>query len=220
VLAAALRLASGERAVAQAARREDGLLAALLEAWLASESSPTTERLELALQAGKADPRLYKIVEWSWSVDAALVALPAPRAFPGAAAALGAISSRAMVVAVSSAPVPVARKAWELAGLADLADGFARSDRGRPCPLDGLVGEERNRPSILVVGDAALDLEVARALGADFYPIFRHRVDTSWDELASTFLPRFGSGHALGAPIAAFLDSFAPPRGRQAPTSA
>jgi len=207
LLSAALRLAARDPELRSVVKREQRLAAAL-GAWLAAETSPSPERLESALQAGCADPCLYKALEWYWSVDAELAALPPPAVYPGAAAALPIAASACGLVALCSEPTRSAREAWDLAGLGDFPDGFARVLRGRAASLESAVEACGNPRSLLLIGDSALDLEAAKALGAAFYPIFRDRVDACWDEFAASILPRFREGESLRPPIAEFLASF------------
>ncbi len=213
ILAAALRLAARRPSLGRAARKETALAAAL-EAWLATENRPSPERLELALQSGDVDPRLYKALEWSWQIQTGLASLPPPPPFAAARTALGLIAGEAMIIALSSRPPASVKADWARAGIAGLAGGYARARRGSAESLASILEACRPETAALLVGDAALDIEWARSAGAAFYPIFRERVDGSWEDLAQAWREGRAASEGPAIPVAAFLDSFAAAPGR------
>lgn len=204
-LAAALRLAARRPSLAAALRREERL-SRELEAWLAAEPSPSLARLELALARRVVGFSLRRVLEWSRAVDESIAAMPKPRPFAGAAAALPAMAAAADILVISAAPVATLAREWEGAGLGAYALEIAGQEKGSKSASLAAAMSGRYEPGdVLVVGDAPGDLEAARTNGAAFYPVIPGREEESWNELSSTFLPRFAVREPARGPVAAFL---------------
>lgn len=208
-LARAIRLASRRAELADDFRREEPLAAAL-EAWLAVEPSPNVARLKDAIDRGRADSGLGRVLAWSCAVDRAIAAMPPARAFTGAAETLPAISAVAEIVVLTAAPGALVAREWEREDLGAYATCIAGQERGEKASSLAAAMEGRFAPDeTLVIGDAPADLEAARAVGATFFPITPGREEESWSELASSFLPRFAAGDKPRGPVASFLAALA-----------
>jgi phosphoglycolate phosphatase-like HAD superfamily hydrolase len=165
--------------------------AAVLEAWLAREPTPT--KANLALAAG--DARLAAVLAWSESVDRAIASLPAPPAFAGAVAALPILASCTDILVLTGAPTSAIRSEWKRAGILDYAFDVAGQEEGpKASCLAARSGGRSASGSVLVVGDAPGDLEAARCTSSAFFPIIPGREEACWSLFVSTGLPRFLEG--------------------------
>jgi hypothetical protein len=213
-LAAAIRMAA-RRPGLSSPMRCDERVAAALEAWLASDPGCSGDSLSAALGGRSLDRCLFRALDWSRAVDAALSDLPPPLAFDGAREALPRIAAQAEVIVLSSASAAQARREWEEAGLAGFASRFMGCESGdKAARLESLLAEG-GHARLLVVGDSTADLEAARRAGASFFPVEPGDEDSSWAELSLSYMPRFAAGEAPRGPLAAFLAALAsPPRWR------
>ncbi|HUW40514.1 MAG TPA: HAD family hydrolase [Rectinemataceae bacterium] len=206
-LAAALRIGSRHPRIGSAMRRWEGTVGAL-EAWLAQESAPSKSRLELALDARRADRLLALVLAWSHAVDEAIAGLPSVPPFRGAVAALPLLAAGCEIMVLTSAPAAAIVREWEEAGLAPYAARVVGQERGRKAACLAAAMEGRFEAGrVLVVGDAPGDLEAARAVGAQFFPILHGREEESWKSFSGEFLPGFLAGRPVISPIATFLES-------------
>lgn len=210
-LAATLRI-GGRHPHVGAGLRRHGALAAALEAWIAQEGPASDLRLDRALATGRAPKSLAPALEWSRLVDAAVAALDAPRPFPAARDALPGLAEGGAIAVFSSEPTATVAADWEAAGLAPLAGSIS----GRECGGKAVCLGELRRwrypdHRVLVIGDSPVDRAAAIANGAAFFPIVPGCEEESWKALVRDFFPKFSAGEAVAAPLAAFLDVFAPP---------
>lgn len=171
----ALRLLE-RRPEAAAERSRLRASASALEAWLASELEPRPEGLEAATKNGRR-PALARILAWSEAVDAAIGALPPAQAYPGALLALPRLA-QGSELRLAAAPRPGNRASLRRLGVRFSCHGFPLSEG----------------PRILVVGDTASALEIARRERLSFFPIVPGREDESWAALAGAGFSRFLQG--------------------------
>jgi phosphoglycolate phosphatase-like HAD superfamily hydrolase len=162
-----------------------------LEAWLATEPSPSRAHLEAQVPRGP----LARVLAWTVEVDSAMTALGAFPVFRGALAALPALAAAGDLLVLSAAPEDRLRAEWRRAGLLGFATAIDGQDRGPKAAC--LASRSAGRTSggrVLVLGDSPADLEVARGNSAAFFPIIPGREEECWALLLETGLPRFLDG--------------------------
>jgi hypothetical protein len=212
LLASALRLARRHPRIRTRLELEEEVAAAL-DHWLASGRSATASGLENALRDRSFGEALVLAAIWSIDVDARLSALPPPRAFEGAAAAIRAMNGRARLVVAGEGRSLDTERDWRRAGLLGAALGlgelvFAGEDCGSVAEI-ALAAARYARGPVLIVGDSPVELEAARSSGTIFYPIRPGRERESWLRLEKDFFPAFLRGEKAGADSADFLAQFA-----------
>lgn len=166
-------------------------VAASVDAWLASEPSPSRPALE---RAAVDDAILSSVLAWSVAVDRRISAMPPARAFEGALRALPLLAGKGEVMVLTGAPEAAVRREWTEAGILGYVSEVAGQERGpKPALLAGkaccLAGGR-----VLVVGDAMGDLDAARGSGAAFFPVIPGREEACWDELVEKGIERFAAG--------------------------
>ena len=190
-LSQCLRLLPGHPAVKKADPAWKRV-AASVDAWLASEPSPSRPALE---KAAIGDPLLSSVLDWSVAVDRKVAAMPPARPFDGALRAIPLLAGKGEVMVLTGAPEAAVRREWTEAGILGYASEVAGQERGPKSAL--LAGKAcclAGGGRVLVVGDAMGDLDAARGSGAAFFPVIPGREEACWDELVEKGIERFVAG--------------------------
>lgn len=152
------------------------------------------------------DQGLARALQWSRRVNALSRALPPALAFPGATEALAAAAANGPVHVVSSGNRAVIRDEWRAAGLDGFLAGLHTQESGtKESILRGLAANPGHGDG-LMIGDALVDADAARAVGARFFPIVPGCEAESWRTLHREVLPSFFAGRYSDTDSKAWMD--------------
>lgn len=165
-----------------------------------------------AQAAGRNAGCLQRALAWSRQVNARVEALPlaAKTCFAAARAAVPAAAAVADLAVVSSANPEALHDEWAREGLLPhIGVLLSQKDGTKADCLAALRACGYAPDHILMVGDAAGDVQAAQQNGVWFYPILAGQEDRSWREFCREALPRFAAGRFDTACQRRLLDRFA-----------
>lgn len=190
-------LLSGRREIIQSGYRlpdtED------LRKWMASETKLSNSTLR-AWHEKTGDPSTGLILEWSEHINAEINAwLKSVPPFDYAKEAIIRISSFADTAVISQTPLEALVREWNENGLRQFASLIAGQEHGTKTEHLALAAKNKY-PShrILMIGDAAGDLQAAKDNGVLFYPVVPGREAISWKRLLDDAFARFIDGSYSG----------------------
>ncbi len=170
------------------------------QVWAESAPVLSNEGLLSALeQTRDEDTRLCmrKALLWSIAVNDSINRLPEELKPPyaGASESIRAAHRFADVAMVSSANRDAVLEEWEKFDLLEHTDIVLTQDAGSKIYCINRLLEYGYDPhKVIMIGDAAGDLEAAEKTGIRFYPILVNWEEESWTELYETVLDQFHEG--------------------------
>lgn len=141
-------------------------------------------------------PFLRQLLEWSCLSDRyfeeKVRELPP---FRGVLPVLKRAEDRAEIAVISSAAEKSLRTDWQKENLLDHVTVLYGLESGsKSAQLKAAAGTRFDGAHILMIGDAAGDLEAARSVGAWFYPIIPGQEEHCWGQLLEHYLELFLAG--------------------------
>lgn len=133
---------------------------------------------------------IKKAIEWSDLVNRAMNISSGKRTqpFEGVDEALELVKQHADVAIVSAANGQELEREWNAYGIARYVDVIASQESGlKSNCLKQLVDKGYDADKVIMLGDAPLDLEAARAAGVRFYPILAYQELESWRGFEEVF---------------------------------
>jgi phosphoglycolate phosphatase-like HAD superfamily hydrolase len=180
-----------------------------LRRWVARAPSLGNPALKREIDKN-AEPDLIQTLKWSEAVNNTIaeivVDLPP---FPGVREALEKMAGRADLIVVSGTPGEALQREWsehEIAGYVRFIAGqeLGRKKEHLKLAADGKYATER----MLMIGDAPGDMQAARGVGAQFYPVYPGSEEESWERLLEEALDRFFAGEYAGDYENALIEKF------------
>jgi len=170
-----------------------------LRKWVATASSLGNPTLKQEIE-GNPDPDLIQTLKWSEAVNAAIadMVVDVPP-FPEVGQALEKMVEKADVIVVSGTPGEALQREWAEHDIAKYVRIIAGQELGKKKEHLGLAaGGKYPTEKMLMIGDAPGDMNAAKAVGAQFYPVKPGSEEDSWDRLLNEALDRFFSGSYAG----------------------
>lgn len=172
----------------------------VLEKW--TKETPALSNAALEAEFKKTgNPQLHLALEWSYTVNKAISALPVGKcAYNGVKNALALISDSADIVVVSSANSEALAREWQTCQLTEHLSLMAGQELGtKSFIISELMKHGKySENQVLMIGDAMGDLRAANENNVLFYPILAGKEEQSWKELPNKAFGRFLSGTYWG----------------------
>ena len=181
----------------------------VLREWVASATSLGNPTLKQEIDANP-DPELIQTLKWSEAVNEAIadMVVDVPP-FPGVREALERMAEKADVIVVSGTPGEALQREWAEHGIARFVRIIAGQELGKKREhLSLAAGGKYETEKMLMIGDAPGDMEAAKAVGAQFYPIEPGNEESSWQRLLGEALDRFFDGSYAGAYEGGLIERF------------
>lgn len=147
-----------------------------------------------------SEPSLSKLLEWSKSVNLAIVKkIKNIPPFKWVRESLELASKKADLVVVSQTPYEALDREWKEHDLNGYVDAIAGQEMGKKEDHIRIAAQKRYpHDKMLMIGDAPGDKKAADANDALFYPIVPGRETQSWEKLLEEALPKFFEGTFAG----------------------
>jgi phosphoglycolate phosphatase-like HAD superfamily hydrolase len=141
-------------------------------------------------------PDLKKAYDWSLDVDLKMKRIiKGIPPFQNAVDCLRIINDKSDAIVISQTPVNAIEREWKENGIFHLVKAVCGQEMGpKPEQISFLSRGLYENDRILMIGDAACDLEAAVENNAGFFPIIPGQEEESWAELLNTGLKNFFSG--------------------------
>lgn len=162
----------------------------------------------------RSSPCIDRVLEWSRRSDeryAEITAREGNVPFDAARSSIESLSSKAVIMVVSSSARGALLQDWGEAGLLPLVAEVLGQERGDKITQIRhlLLNREPGVPErCLMIGDAMGDWEAARATGIFFYPILPGAEEESWRRFAEEAMGRFLRGTYGGSFQQSLLEEF------------
>ncbi|UCF99700.1 MAG: HAD family hydrolase [Spirochaetaceae bacterium] len=170
-----------------------------LRRWAAEASSLGNPTLKQAIDKNP-DPDLIQTLKWSEAVNTTVLEIVTDvPPFPGVRETLEKMVRKADVIVVSGTPGEALQREWAEHDIAKYVRLIAGQELGKKREHLSLAAGGKYAPEkMLMIGDAPGDMQAARSVGAQFYPIFPGSEEESWDRLLNEALECFFSGRYSG----------------------
>ena len=181
------------------ARHVEVTTAPTLREFIASGKPLSNDGLK-AYMAEHPNPELDRAVAWTKGVNATIADIVhGVPPFPYLRESLEALQKQADVVVVSATPGEALAREWVEHDIARYARVIAGQEMGTKKQHLAMAAKGKySSDHILMIGDAAGDMEAARANGALFFPINPGREEVSWERLYREGLEKFFAGEFAG----------------------
>jgi phosphoglycolate phosphatase-like HAD superfamily hydrolase len=180
-----------------------------LRSWVRNENKLGNATLRKYCEKS-SDEFLHQVLKWSESVNRDIAEwLHDVPAFPSALAAIKTISSKADIMVVSQTPLEALQKEWTDNRLMNYTNMIAGQEHGTKSEHIALSAKGKyDDDKILMIGDAAGDLDAARSNGILFYPIVPGSEESSWKRFLDEGFRRFISGTFRGSYEESLISDF------------
>lgn len=171
-----------------------------IKEFIASGYSPSEAGLKAYIAAGHGDEELWRGLEWTRTIDAAVAAtVRGIPPFPMVRESLQKLQGKADLMVVSTTASDALAREWSEHGLAQYMSLIAGQDMGtKRQHLE--YAAKRNYPDdhILMIGDAPGDLDAAHSVHALYYPINPGAEEKSWQRFFDEASEKFLNGSYAG----------------------
>lgn len=180
-----------------------------LREWVKTEKKLGNDTLRKFYETNR-DAGLEKILRWSEAVNEDigrwLRKLPP---FPNASRAIQLAAGSADIVVVSQTPLEAIEREWKENDLEKYLRAIAGQEHGTKAEhIQMAASGKYSKNRMLMIGDAAGDLEAAYINGILFFPIIPGKENESWERFINEAFPKFISDAYLGAYQDMLTDEF------------
>ena len=180
-----------------------------LKKWVKTETKLSNASLRNYFESNY-DPDLEKVVRWTEAVNKDISEwLRDVPPFPHAIPAIQKMSIFSDLVIVSQTPLEAIDREWEEHNLKQYLKAIAAQEHGTKSEHIALAAKGKYPDDkILMIGDAAGDMDAAKSNGVLFYPVIPGNEDKSWEKFLNEGLEKFIRGNFAGAYEKSLLKEF------------